>query len=200
MAIDGTAAYVNLSELPDLVRAALELARQFQFAQSCRPEQGRLLSVLAAGRRSGVVGETGTGVGVGLSWMLSAAGPTTQLFSVESDEGRASACRQLFGDHANVTIAHGDWKQLLEHAPFDLLVLDGGGAGKDGDEPVDVSKALTMGGTVVIDDFTPITQWPPSYAGKPDSVRLHWLQHPALLATEIRLAPDLSSVVGTRIH
>jgi hypothetical protein len=55
------------------------------------------------------------------------------------------------------------------------------------------------GGTVVVDDFTPATGWPPLHEGEVDRARLHWLEHPALRATELRLAPDLSAVVGTRV-
>ncbi len=89
---------------------------------------------------------------------------------------------------------------MLEHGPFDLLVLDGGGAGKGGEPAVDIADALNFGGTVVIDDFTPATEWPPNHDGTPDTSRLHWLEHPLLRATEIRLAPDLAAIVGTRIR
>jgi hypothetical protein len=33
----------------------------------------------------------------------------------------------------------------------------------------------------------------------PDRSRLHWLDHPGLRATELRLAADLSVIVGTRL-
>lgn len=66
------------------------------------------------------------------------------------------------------------------------------------DSPADVERLLTPGGTVVVDDFTPATTWPPLHDGVPDLARLHWLEHPALRSAELRLAPDLSTVVGTR--
>jgi hypothetical protein len=50
-----------------------------------------------------------------------------------------------------------------------------------------------------VDDFTPATGWPPLHEGEPDRARLHWLEHPALRATELRLAADLSAVVGSRL-
>ncbi|MFD4261364.1 hypothetical protein ACFWR9_27985 [Streptomyces sp. NPDC058534] len=40
---------------------------------------------------------------------------------------------------------------------------------------------------------------PPLFDGAPDHPRLHWLDHPALRSTELRLAPDLAVIVGTRI-
>ncbi|WP_406435655.1 hypothetical protein OHB00_16550 [Streptomyces sp. NBC_00631] len=53
------------------------------------------------------------------------------------------------------------------------------------------------GGTVVVDGFTPAGQWPPRFGGDVDRARLHWLEHPALRAVEVRLAPDLCAVAGT---
>ena len=198
MSLEGTGAYEGADDLPPLVERAVALARDLGFGLSCRPEQGRLLQVLAAGRPGGVVGETGTGCGVGLAWMASGAHPTTRVVSVEVDPGRAEASAALFADQPNVTVLNGDWTALLDHGPFDLLVLDGGGKGSE--DPVDVTVAVTLGGTVVVDDFTPMTEWPPTFAGAEDTARLHWLRHPALRTTEIRLAPDLASVVATRIR
>src|SRR5581483_8718227 len=104
MSTTGTASYEGVADLPDLVRQAVSLAKSMEFPFSCRVEQGRLLSVLAAGRRGGVIGETGTGCGVGLAWCLSAVGPETRLFSVERDEARARACQELFAPWPNVTV------------------------------------------------------------------------------------------------
>ena len=77
MSIDGTAAYDRLTGLPPLVGRAVEVARQAGFGPSCRPEQGRLLYALAAGAE--MIGETGTGCGVGLAWLASGALPGARL-------------------------------------------------------------------------------------------------------------------------
>jgi hypothetical protein len=72
----GTAAYEDLNDLPPLVTQAVRLARREGFENSCRPEHGRLLLALAGGAE--VIGETGTGCGVGLAWLPwspRAAGP-----------------------------------------------------------------------------------------------------------------------------
>ena len=44
-------------DVPPLVRQALTLAEEMHFTQSCTPEVGRLLAVLATQRREGTVGE-----------------------------------------------------------------------------------------------------------------------------------------------
>ncbi len=183
--------------LPPLVARAVELARRLSFDCSCRPEQGRLLQVLARARTGGVIGETGTGCGVGLAWMVSGAGPGTKLFSVERDGGRAQLVKDIFADQTDVTVLNDDWTALINHGPFDLLVLDGGGKAPGG-TAADPKLMLKPFGTLVIDDFTPLASWPPYHDGEIDLARLHWLEHPALLATEVVLCPEMSSIVAVR--
>ena len=194
----GTGAYVGLTDLPDLVQVAVNEAVAQKFDLSCLPQQGRLLQVLARGYEGGLVAETGTGCGVGLAWMVSAAGPDTTFVSVEQNGLRARAAQALFQPFGNVTVIHGDWKEIRGRAPFDLLVLDGGGQGKGEEAPIDPANGwLRPGGTVVIDDFTPRTGWPPMHANDIDRARLYWLEHHALLTTELRLTTDSATLVGT---
>lgn len=51
--------------VPPLVRRAVALAEKLGLTDSSLPEVGRLLAVVAAHVRGGVVGEIGTGRGVG---------------------------------------------------------------------------------------------------------------------------------------
>ena len=44
----------------------------------------------------------------------------------------------------------------------------------------------------MLDDFAPMTQWPPVYGGEPDHARLFWLEHPRL-----RTAEELRNIVVT---
>jgi len=196
MSVDGTAAHRDIIDLPDLVATAVAAATEAGFDNSCRPEHGRLLSVLAAGVRGGVIGETGTGCGVGLAWLAAGACQDVRLVSVENDSARFAVAQRVFAGDDRVTLLRGDWRELAAHGPFDLLVPDGGGQGKGAETPLDPAGWLTFGGTLVIDDFAPFTEWPARFLGEPDTARLHWLTHPAMLATEIRLAPDLSTVVA----
>ena len=77
--LGGTATYHGLTDLPPLVAAAAALAGRTGFDLSCLPAHGRLLSVLAAGRPGGRIGETGTGCGVGLAWLATGADPSARL-------------------------------------------------------------------------------------------------------------------------
>ena len=131
--------------------------------------------------------------------MLSGAGPGTKVVSVERDSERAHAVRDLFADQADLTVLSDDWAALMARGPFDLLVLDGGGGGKaPGATMVDPKLALKPFGALVIDDFTPLSSWPPIHAGRVDLARLHWLEHPELLATEVVLCPGMSTIVAVR--
>jgi predicted O-methyltransferase YrrM len=180
---------------------ATALAERLNFTQSCAPEHGRLLEVLARGVGDGIIGETGTGCGVGLAWMAGAAASGARLVSIERDPSRSLEAAALFADDPRVRVRCGDWRELLSDGPFDLLVLDGGGQGKGSpaSAPLDPAAWLRPGGTLVMDDFAPMTTWPPRYAGQVDTARLHWLDHPLLRATEVRLTPTTASLVAVYV-
>ena len=208
MSISGTAAYERVEPglLPPLVRAAVRLAVESGFDLSCLPEHGELLRVLARGvAEGGVIGETGTGCGVGLAWLAAGARPGTRIVSIERDVQRAARTAELFDGAPGVGVLTGDWSQLREYGPFDLLVLDGGGQGKSagtGAEAVvaqsaDPAQWLRPGGLIVMDDFSPLTQWPPLFQGEPDAARMHWLDHPRLRATQVNVAPGASTLLAT---
>jgi predicted O-methyltransferase YrrM len=202
MAINGTAAHeaIAASEgLPPLVRAAVALARECGFEFSCLPEHGELLRVLARGAGPGVIGETGTGCGVGLAWIASAAHPEAHIISVERDVHRARRVAELFRDVPQVRVLRGDWRGLREYGPFDLLALDGGGQGKGTDPPIDPAHWLSRGGLVVMDDFAPLTGWPPLFQGEIDEVRRHWLEHPRLRATQMNVTRDWSALLAAYV-
>lgn len=175
---------------PAAVGRAVARAAEVGFDNACLPEVGRLLALLAATAREGVIGEAGTGCGVGLAWMAQAAPPTARLVSVERDEELAARARDAFAADGRVSVIHGDARQLLDYGPFDLLFWDGGeGSGKRGEAPIDPTTALTATGVLVIDDFAAPTSWPPhNVDDQPDSALCHWLSHPDLLSTVIPVA------------
>jgi predicted O-methyltransferase YrrM len=129
--------------------------------------------------------------------MVDAADESTSFVSVELDATRAAASAAVFARHHHVEVLQGDWRLLQWHGPFDLLVLDGGGKGKEpGDDPLDPAEWLSPGGTIVLDDFTPSGS---PNASAHDDVRRHWLDNPVLRAVELRLSRTLSTIVGTRL-
>lgn len=131
MSVGGNAAYARIAGLPSLVAKAVQLAESMHFDNSCAPEQGRLLSVLAAGRKGCRIGKTGIGCGVGLAWMVDVTDRSTSFVSIEIDAARTAAAADFYRDFPNVRVVEGTWQRLRGHGPFDLPVLDGGGTGKD---------------------------------------------------------------------
>lgn len=137
------------------------------------------------------VAETGTGVGVGAAWIVSALDPSLPFFTAEIDAGRAEAARGVFADDENVTVLTGHWRDVLpEHAPFDLLFHDGSKRRPDldGEETLGL---LAPRGTIVMDDLTPGREGP-------DLVREFWLDHPELAAVELAVSPREAVIVAVR--
>ena len=176
---------------PPLVERAAALAAELAFERSCSPDTGRLLHVLAGMRGRDRVGETGTGVGYGAAWIVSALGPAVPFFTAELDAERAAAAAELFRDDEHVRVLAGDWHDVLApHAPFDLLFHDGSKREpqRDGEETL---RLLAPRGLIVMDDLTPDRPGP-------DAVRDFWLEHPDVAATELRVSEREAVIVAVR--
>ncbi len=159
------------------------------FTQSCSAGIGRLLQVLTAGVRNGCIGELGTGSGVGSAWIASALDPTSELVTVELDEGLALRAAGLFADLGNVTALEGDWSVMVHRAPFDLLFCDTVSPKRD---QIDATiSLLSPGATIVLDDYTGL-------APVGDTERDAWLLHPHLVTTEVLVSATEAAVVGVR--
>lgn len=199
------ATYRSRTVIPSLVQAALDLARVQEFERSCLPEVGRLLSVLASHVQNGIVGEIGTGTGVGAAWMLSHLVPTTRFVTVEADEQRAQAAQHLFRNLPNALVIHDDWSAILSYGPFDLLFADAGMAKAPPGQQIATTAAemiltaLCPGGIVVLDDLTPEADWPPHLHGQPDPVREFWLNDARVQATEVLTTPHTAAILATRV-
>ena len=127
------------------------------------------------------------------------ANPDAQSISVERDAERARAARRVFADHPQVEILTGDAGELFSRGPFDLLVHDGGwGSGKADPRRIDPTVVLRENGLMTIDDYTPMTVWPPRHEGTVDHARVDWLEDSRLFTTEIAVTPDLSVLICRR--
>ncbi|MER7169963.1 O-methyltransferase [Streptomyces mesophilus] len=181
--------------MPERVAAAERFAAASGFAKSCTREVGRLLASAAAAKPQGVLAESGTGAGVGTAWLHSGLGAQARLVTVERETALAVHARDAFADDPNVTVLAGDWRLLGPHAPFDVFFCDGGGKR---DDPGLVVDLLAPGGILILDDFTPCADWPPRFEGETDELRLFYLTHPALTATEVLTTPYASTVIAVR--
>jgi predicted O-methyltransferase YrrM len=179
---------------PPLVQKALSLANALGFDRSCEDDVGRLLRTLAATVGLGaIVGEIGTGFGVGTAWILGALPGGARLVTVENDPARADAARALFAGRDDVDVIFGDWREIVPHGPFDLLFADAKPAKDDPDTLLD---ALKPRGIVVLDDIH--GRWP-TERGEPEPTRTFWLNDPRVAATEVGIDYGPSGFPGSAI-
>ena len=181
--------YLILSEL---VIEAEKLAAENGFARSCSRRTGSLLRSLAASADRRIL-EVGSGYGVGSAWLASGMRPGCELVTVERNAHQHQAVASLLAAVPGITALHCDWREALTHGDFDLIFVDVGDA-KDGgcDELI---SCLTIGGTAVLDDFTP----GPRYMGEHDERWHRWMHHPQLLSCEVLTGEDVAAVVAVRV-
>ena len=182
-------------ELPDVVNRAFAVSRKAGYVSFCRNETGRLLATLAA-TRGGTLAEFGTGCGVGTAWLRSGVRDDARIVTAELDAKLAKAAAEIFEDDPQVEVVSADWSTLVDKGPFSLLFLDSGKPSAAG--PDKVWDLVEEGGIVVLDDFTPCEHWPPTYAGRVDTLREEWLSDDRFAAVEVMIAPDASAVIATR--
>jgi predicted O-methyltransferase YrrM len=195
---------------PDRVRRAYATARRIGFpvtpgdpgrgrGSACRPGTGRFLAMLAAGCHGGLIGELGTGAGIGTAWMSDAMPADCALVTAEIDAGRAAAARELLADDPRIEVLTGDAVQLISaRGPYDLIFADC--AVRDAATFGAVVGLLRPGGRIVMDDVTPMEALPADSPFREHDVKRELFAADARLTwTEIVL-PDLASslLAGTR--
>jgi predicted O-methyltransferase YrrM len=98
------------------------------------------------------------------------------------------------GGENRLDLVRGDWRDALSRGPFSLAFVDAGDAKDAGAD--EVVEAMTVGGLVVLDDFTP----GPLYRGEHDERWHRWMLHPRLASSEILIAPGAAAILATRIR
>ena len=177
--------YADRRSLPSLVARAADIADRFEFRNSCALAYVPLLQTLVAQVRGGVIGEMGTGAGIGTSWMMLSASPDTRIVTIESHGERSAAVREHFAGVPNVDVVCGDALELAAYGPFDLIFCDAG-PGKITDQ--DTTIAMTKrGGTILLDDLTP---------GRTDLD--WWYACPDVVTATIWVTQELGAILAVR--
>ncbi len=174
---------------------------------SCDPHAGRLLSVLAAAiPPGGRILELGTGVGLGLAWIVAGLDERADVavHSVEMDTAAAGVSATADWP-AWVTLHVGDALQLLPTlGQFDLIFADAQGGKTEG---LDLTlAALAPGGQLLVDDMFEQPDNPVHRAVWPaiQAVRQRLLGDPSLMVAELDYGTGMvlctrrSSALGTR--
>ncbi len=179
------------------VERAGERAEADGFAYSCEELVGRLLATLSAAvPEGGRILELGTGVGVGLAWIVHGLGRRSDVavHSVEMDE-RTAALAAGEDWPQWVTLHVGDAEELLPRlGRFDLLFADAPGGKWSG---LDLTiAALRPGGVLLVDDMDPERYGEPEHVATVAGIRRALTEHPELVTVE--LATGSGIVIATR--
>jgi predicted O-methyltransferase YrrM len=188
------------TDLPVRVQRAERRAATLGFAQSCDPEVGRLLAVLAAAvPQDGRILEIGTGVGYGTAWIVEGLDGRydAQVVSVEIEADRHAAA--IADDWPPfVEFVLGDVLDLFESfGTFDLIFADAQGGKWEGlDRTI---AALRPGGLLVVDDMRrPTVSAYPEQEAKTADVRATLFADPRLFSVEVDWATGL--ILSRRRH
>jgi predicted O-methyltransferase YrrM len=185
--------------VPPAVRAGYARAASMGFGVSSTPEVGQLLSALAAAVPiGGRILEMGTGVGVGLGWIVHGLGDRTDVAvtSMEIDANLARLVRS-FEWPSWVSIAVGNcWEIIGSIGLFDLIFVDI--PGKDTYDLESPIKALAPGGVLIIDDIAHVQSERKERQDRLNFVRSQLIEHPELRCAEL----DFSSgvLMAVRCH
>lgn len=172
--------------VPPLVAAAAGRARQAGFPMSCDPAVGRLLAVLAAHLPAQAkVAELGTGAGVGTAWITSGLVPRTDVTVTTVENDRQTAVLAARGDWPSfVSLRYGEALGVLaEGGTYDLIFADAPDGKWHGlDQTI---AALGPHGMLVVDDMTPMPDWPSDQQAGHYQVRQKLLTAPQLITIEL---------------
>ena len=155
------------------IRHQLEgAANEAGFVQSSEALVGCLLRLLVAIRPGGRYLELGTGMGVGLTWLLSALGADGEIVTVELKAEEQAVARGELGGDDRITWVVGDGSVWLRDAVVELeATFDGVFAdtwpGKYHDRDL-AMRLVKPGGWYVVDDLYPQPGWPEGHQASVD--------------------------------
>lgn len=178
--------YLMQTNLPRAVAGAKRRAKDMRFESSSQDQVGRLLSVLAAAvPRDARILEIGTGVGVGLAWIVTGlrGRRDVEVVSIEGDRRLAESARS-YEWPGTVQLLTADACELLPAlGTFDLVFADASPV-KYGD-PDAMLHLLRPGGVLLVDDLCSTPTSTPEELEERDGLRLALLRHPDLQAVEL---------------
>lgn len=177
-------------QVPPLVAALRRSALEAGFPFSSEDSTGEMLAVLSASvRTGGRVLEIGTGMGVGLGWIVAGLEPREDVAvtTIEHDAERSAFVQQIEWPDWIEFVAGDVTVELPQRGTFDLIFADAEGGKWYG---LDLTlSALNVGGTLLLDDLIP-QEWKTeeeraAHLQKMTEIRERIYSDPRLIATEI---------------
>lgn len=189
--------YAILQDIPDSVASAKRRAHELRFGASCLDGVGRLLATLAAAvPPDGRILEIGTGVGVGLAWIVAGLGgrQDVEVVSLEADQQLGEVALETDWP-ASVHILNADATDLLPTlGSFDLVFVDASPFKHSFIEQC--IALLPQRGMLVVDDLRFGEAFPTNPDAAQNKLRNMLKSHPALQAVELDFASGV--VLATR--
>ena len=91
---------------PAVVKELAQAAATFGFTMSSDQLTGSLLRTLVASKPAGEILELGTGVGMGMAWLLAGMDPGAHLTTVDRNEETTAIARSFLGSDPRVRGGH----------------------------------------------------------------------------------------------
>jgi predicted O-methyltransferase YrrM len=165
---------------------------------NCSNGTGRLLRLFTSLVKDGVVGEIGSGCGVGSAWIVSGLPSSASFVTIEKDPMLSAVVRTLFDNSPMVRVIGGDWDEIEKYAPINLLYIS---ANIGRFVPPDILvQSLQINGMVLIDGLVPLEQLAPKTVQNPDPIRDFWLNDSRIETTEILVSSSEAVLLSLRIH
>lgn len=180
-------------QVPASVVALRQRAVESKFPFSSEDSTGELLAVLAASvPPGGRICELGTGLGVGLGWIVAGLRPRTDVsvITIESDPKRTALAQETDWPGWVQFITADATVELARLGHFDLIFADAEGGKWYG---LDITlSALNLCGMSVLDDCEP-QNWKSEadkevHRQKIEEIRAHLYGDPELVVTELNYA------------
>jgi predicted O-methyltransferase YrrM len=186
-------------QLPVAVQAAQERATSAGFGLSCEIAVGRLLATLAAAvPEGGRILEIGTGVGVGLAWLVHGVGERedVEVVTVELDDEVQQTARSVSwppwvrfksGDGAEVVSSLGQFDLIFPDAPGGKLF-----------KLRRTLAALRPGGVLIVDDMELSLHEDEQLQAALNVVRQRLTENPGLICAELDFGSGVVVAVKRR--
>jgi predicted O-methyltransferase YrrM len=145
---------------PVVIETLLAEAGKHGFDQSCAPETGALLRMLAAAKPKGRLLNLGTGFGVSCAWLLDGMSDDAELWTVDIEKTGSAVAKAHLDQRLRIVVE--DAASFMQGARalgqrFDVIFAD---AMPGKYEHLDLAlDLLALGGIYVVDDLSPTTGW-----------------------------------------
>jgi predicted O-methyltransferase YrrM len=185
-----------LYSVPSQLNKIQEKANELKFTMSCDLDTGYLLRALVSSKPSGTFLELGTGVGVSTLWLIEGMDSHSTLISVEMDKNLHKIAKTIITDHRVqlLTMDGGLFIKVNRDKKFDLIFADTW-PGKY----YLLEETLAMvkpGGFYIIDDLTPVENWPESHLEKAKNLIKIMKEHKDFYIVELNWSTGI--IISTR--